>query len=479
MPPPQKGPGRPSCAPSACSACAWRVCWEGIPPRRRNLGRATLDGFAPHGARDFQHEPVATQQATTPRPRSPSEQGLSRAHGRAGRGRARGPLGGRLRHLDRRLRAAARLAEAARARIAVRGPRRRRHPPRLHPVQRAAPPDRGQPHPQGAQGRHGGDRGRALLPPQGRRLRGHRARRGQEPLEPQDRAGRLDDHDAARAQPLHHQGAHVPAQDPRGQARRGARERALQGVDPRQVPQHGAVRHAGRPDRRRCPGRLARVLREVRRGPQAARGRAAGRPAPGAHHVLAGARAREGRGPPQRGAGQDGRPQDDHAADGAEGDEARARRQPLPLLHRPPRIVLLRLRQGRADQGVRRQDGAPGRTARGHHDRPQEAAGRAGGDQRPARRHRPLRRDRHDRPQERLHQGDGVVRGLRQVEVQPRRPGPPPAGFHVQGHGADDRPAQGRQPAVDELRLEAARSSPTRSGARSRRRPTTAPTAAR
>ena len=46
--------------------------------------------------------------------------------------------------------------------------------------------------------------------------------------------------------------------------------------------------------------------------------------------------------------------------------------------------------------------------------------------------------------------------GLRQVEVQPRRPGPPPARLDVQDHGADDRPAEGRQPAVDQLRLEAA-----------------------
>ena len=143
-------------------------------------------------------------------------------------------------------------------------------------------------------------------------------------------------------------------------------------------------------------------------------------------------------------------------ADRAARDEARARRQPVALLHRPPRVVLLRLRQGRADQGVRRQDRAQGRAARRHHDRPQEAAGRARRDQRPPGRHRAVVGDRHDRPQERLHQGDGVVVGLRQVEVQPRRPGPPPARLDVQDHGADDGAAEGRRPAVDELRLEAA-----------------------
>ena len=43
----------------------------------------------------------------------------------------------------------------------------------------------------------------------------------------QDRAGRLDDHDAARPHALHLQRAHLHAQDPRGEARRGARGRAL------------------------------------------------------------------------------------------------------------------------------------------------------------------------------------------------------------------------------------------------------------
>ena len=106
----------------------------------------------------------------------------------------------------------------------------------------------------------------ALLPAQGRRLRGHRPRRACKNLvQPEDGAGRLDDHDAARPQPLHHARADLPAQDPRGQARRGARERALQGVDPRQVPQHGAVRDARRPVGDRRQGRRARVLQQVGR----------------------------------------------------------------------------------------------------------------------------------------------------------------------------------------------------------------------
>ena len=67
----------------------------------------------------------------------------------------------------------------------------------------------------------------------------------------------------------------------------------------------------------------------------------------------------------------------------------------------------------------------------------------------------PVVGDRDDRPQERRHRGDGVSspRTYGQVEVQPRRPGPPPARLGVQDHGADDRAARGREPELDELRL--------------------------
>ena len=42
---------------------------------------------------------------------------------------------------------------------------------------------------------------------------------------------------------------------------------------------------------------------------------------------------------------------------------------------------------------------------------------------------------------------------LRRVEVQPRRPGPPPARLDVQGDGADGRAARGRRPGRHVLRL--------------------------
>ena len=63
-------------------------------------------------------------------------------------------------------------------------------------------------------------------------------------------------------------------------------------------------------------------------------------------------------------------------------------------------------------------------------------------------RHRAVVGDRHDQPAQRLHRGDGVVGRLRRVELQPRRPGPPPARLDVQGDGADDRAAARRRPGL-------------------------------
>ena len=56
---------------------------------------------------------------------------------------------------------------------------------------------------------------------------------------------------------------------------------------------------------------------------------------------------------------------------------------------------------------------------------------------------------------------------VRQVEVQPRRPGPPPARLVVQDDGAADRAARGREPELDAATSRAARwSSTTRRAAR-------------
>ena len=134
-----------------------------------------------------------------------------------------------------------------------------------------------------------------------------------------------------------------------------------------------------------------------------------------------------------------------------------ARRQEDRVLRQAPRELLLRLRPHRADQEVRRGARAPGRAEGLHDDRPQAPAGRAQGDRRPpAEPGRPVGGDREHRPDDRAHPGDGLVRRLRRVEVQPRRPGPPPARLDVQGHGADDRAAPGRRHQQDDLRLQAA-----------------------
>ena len=94
-----------------------------------------------------------------------------------------------------------------------------------------------------------------------------------------------------------------------------------------------------------------------------------------------------------------------------------------------------------------------GGLAGAHDGRPQEAAGGARGDRREARRRRPLVGDRHDQPAQRLHHGDGVVGRLRQVEVQPRRPGAPAARLDVQGDGADGGAARRRRPRLDALHV--------------------------
>ena len=100
-------------------------------------------------------------------------------------------------------------------------------------------------------------------------LNAHRARRHQEPRVRQDRAGRLDDHPAARARALH-QGpeAQLRAQDPRGQARLRARGQALEDLDPPQLPERGAVRHGRRPHRDRRRGRRRHLLQQARQEPR-------------------------------------------------------------------------------------------------------------------------------------------------------------------------------------------------------------------
>ena len=70
-------------------------------------------------------------------------------------------------------------------------------------VRRSARADLDRPHPEEPPARDRRDRGPALLRTRRRRPRGHRPRRAEEPRSRQDGRGRLDDHPAARPQPLH------------------------------------------------------------------------------------------------------------------------------------------------------------------------------------------------------------------------------------------------------------------------------------
>ena len=84
----------------------------------------------------------------------------------------------------------------------------------------------------------------------------------------------------------------------------------------------------------------------------------------------------------QRGAEPDGRERLHHAPRGRAGVIDAARPQAGdPALHDPPRALLLRLRRGAADRGVRRGRVPPGRAEDPHDDRPGAPGRRQGGDQ--------------------------------------------------------------------------------------------------
>ena len=79
------GPARrPSCARNACKRLRRRACWRGNPGRRR-----TRQGYTRSFALVMERALEMSRRATgaDAGPRSPSEQGLPRAHGRAGAGR--------------------------------------------------------------------------------------------------------------------------------------------------------------------------------------------------------------------------------------------------------------------------------------------------------------------------------------------------------------------------------------------------------
>ena len=104
----------------------------------------------------------------------------------------------------------------------------------------------------------------------------HGARGRRQHLDGHARPGRLDDHPAARQEPLAPgAGRHAlaAAQDHRGRARLPGRAALVEAEDPRGVPQHDLLRPPGL--RRR--GRRRGLLRRAREGPAAAAGRPARR----------------------------------------------------------------------------------------------------------------------------------------------------------------------------------------------------------
>ena len=156
--------------------------------------------------------------------------------------------------------------------------------------------------------RRGRDRGPALLPaPRDRRSRDHPGLL-REPPGRDDRGGRLDDHPAAREEPVHGRRPDARSQAERGLPRLAARGPALEGGDPHPLPEHrvlrtGGLRRAGRrPDvlRRRRPRSHPRAVRAARGSDHQPRAlRSVRVPAPGAREAP--------RGPPP-----DARVRDDH-----------------------------------------------------------------------------------------------------------------------------------------------------------------------
>ena len=145
------------------------------------------------------------------------------------------------------------------------------------------------------------DRGPALLPARRRRLRGHRARRVEGRDGRQGRRGRLDDHAAARPQPLHRPGEDAEAQGERGVSRDQALEQVAEVEDPQRVPEHRLLRQP----RLRRRGGLADVLLEARVAADAARVGDARRPAAGAVDLRPVPQPAGSARPPRRGVARD------------------------------------------------------------------------------------------------------------------------------------------------------------------------------
>ena len=304
-----------SCGPTRCGRCARTACWPMQPthrPMRSESLESVVSGPHPRPAPAFcPHEPSTAQTASpTPPQRRRAPRPARRPGDRRGRGPRRRRRSDRLRRRRSLRHAEHRRAAARRPGSQLRGLRRRRQAPRLHRVRRAAHARcTANQHPQDPQAGHGRDRGPALLPAQGRRLRGHRPRRRSRTCASGKtvQGGSTITMQLVRNLYTGRARADLPAQDPRGQARRGARERAHQVVDPRQLPQHRALRHRRRShgDRRRRPPRGCSSTSRVSKL-NAARGRDCSPACRRRPRSTTPSRSPERRDAPQRGARQDG-----------------------------------------------------------------------------------------------------------------------------------------------------------------------------
>ena len=204
--------------------------------------------------------------------------------GRRSRGRHRGgQLGGRRLQLG-----AAALQPQTRAEGALLGHlRRRRQPDRLHPRQQHPPAGPLEGAAAEPQIRHGRDRGSQLLQPRRDRPGRHRPRRLEGPAgRRQAGPGRLDDHPAARPQPLHPRSrTDAEAKAGRSAPRLRGGGSALEAVDPHRLPEHRALRHGRRGDRGRRRGGGADLLRQARPRARPDRSGDDRRPAPGALRI--------------------------------------------------------------------------------------------------------------------------------------------------------------------------------------------------
>ena len=310
-------------------------------------------------------------------------------------------------------------------------------------------------------------------------------RRGQGPRSRRGGRGRLDDHPAAGPQPLHPQprATTSSARSSRRSWRSSTPKRHSQQRDPRPVPQHRLLRDDRGQHRGRRPGRLADLLLASRSGSSTCRRR---RCSPGCRRrppntTRSSTRRRRGRGATRCCAKM--------AKLGYVSPRARPRRRSErglgldvsdELLRAPP-ALLLRLRRGRADRAPT----ASTRCASGGlevHTTIDPDLQEVGLEA--MRSALPYSTD----PSSALVSIDprnGHIRAMvsssnyAEQPVQPRRPGPPPAGLDLQGLRPDHRDQAGDRPLLDLLHLETARPRPAALGPLGRRTPPTRATRGR